>query len=237
MSMEKLLKEVRILKIYALTLTVILSLFLFLSFRSDVKQKFQEIDVERINVVEKDGTLKMVISNEARQHSGMMDGKELAKRERPAGIIFFNGVGDECGGLIFKADKQSAGMVYSVDQYKNDQVMQLQYSQDVGGDKKNRSYGLKLWDQSDDFPMSAQTKFFDSLAALKNDAVFDKEVARLSDAGLLSTERLFVGKNNKGEVGLFIRDEKGKPRIRIYVDKKNKTVIEMLDENGQPVAK
>lgn len=74
--MEKLLKEVRILKIYALTLTIIFALFLFMSFRPDIaRQKFGEIDVERINIVEKDGTLKMVISNEARQHPGMMDGK------------------------------------------------------------------------------------------------------------------------------------------------------------------
>ncbi|HEY9256882.1 hypothetical protein [Chitinophaga sp.] len=236
--MEKLLKEVRILKIYALTLTIIFALFLFMSFRPDIThQKFQEIDVERINVVEKDGTLKMVISNKARQHPGMSDGKDLSKRDRSPGIIFFNGVGDECGGLIYEADKQSAGMVYSVDQYKNDQVMQLQYSQNTSGDKKDRSYGLKIWDQSDDFPLSAQIKVFDSLAALKNEAVYEKEVQRMSDAGLLNKERLFIGKTKKGEVGLFIRDEKGKTRIKLYVDKNNKTVIEMLDENGQPVSR
>ncbi|MGO4289533.1 hypothetical protein [Chitinophaga sp. RAB17] len=236
--MEKLLKEVRILKIYALTLTVIFSLFLFMSFRPDItRQKFQEIDVERINVVEKDGTLKMVISNKARQHPGMMDGKDIPKRDRPAGIIFFNGVGDECGGLIYEADKQSAGMVYSVDQYKNDQVMQLQYDENVAGNKKDRSYGLKIWDQSDDFPLSAKAKVFDSLAALKNDAVYEREVQRMADAGLLTKERLFIGKTKRGEVGLFIRDEKGKTRIKLYVDKDNKTVIEMLDENGQPISR
>jgi hypothetical protein len=236
--MEKLLKEVRILKIYALTLTVIFALFLFMSFRADIThQKFQEIDVERINVVEKDGTLKMVISNKARQHSGMSDGKDMAKRDRPAGIIFFNGIGDECGGLVYEADKQSAGMIYSVDQYKNDQVMQLQYSQNTTGEKKDRSYGLKLWDQSDNFPLSAQIKVIDSLEALKNEAVFEQEMKRMSDAGLFNRERLFVGKTIKGEVGLFIRDEKGKPRIKLYVDKNNKTVVEMLDENGQPVAR
>ncbi|SEW21789.1 hypothetical protein [Chitinophaga arvensicola] len=234
--MEKLLKEVRILKIYALSLTILFALLLFMSFKADVKQKFQEIDVERINIVEKDGTLKMVISNEARQHSGMVDGKEMSKRERPAGMIFFNGMGEECGGLVYKADKESAGMVYSVDQYRNDQIMQLQFSQNTTGADKKRSYGLKLWDQSDDFPLAARTKYFDSLAALKNDTLFDKEVQRLSDAGLLTTERLFVGKNTKGEVGLFIRDEKGKPRIKIYIDKNNKTVIAMLDEHGQPVS-
>ncbi|MBO9729231.1 MAG: hypothetical protein J7623_11395 [Chitinophaga sp.] len=236
--MEKLLKEVRILKIYALTLTVIFALFLFMSFRSDItRQKFQEIDVERINVVEKDGTLKMVISNKERQHPGMSEGKELGKRERSQGIIFFNGAGDECGGLVYEADKSSAGMVYSVDQYRNDQIMQLQYSQDIGGDNKRRSYGLKLWDRPDNFTLADQTKFFDSLAALKNDAIYEKEGQRLADAGMLGTERLFVGKTSKGDVGLFIRDGKGKVRIKLYIDKDNKTVVETLDENGQPVSR
>lgn len=236
--MEKLLKEVRILKIYALTLTVIFALFLFMSFRSDItRQKFQEIDVERINIVEKDGTLKMVISNEARQHPGMMDGKMISKRSRPAGILFFNGIGDECGGLSYKADKESADMSYSVDQFKNDQVMQLQYSQRTTGTNKERTYGFKLWDRPDEFPMSEQLKVIDSLTALKNDAVFKKEVQRMVDAGQLGTERLFMGKTKNGEVGLFIRDEKGKTRIKLYVDKNNKTVIEMLDENGQPISR
>ncbi len=49
--MEKLIKEVRLLKIYSLVLTCILLCFVLLSFRRESsKTKFQEIDVERINV-------------------------------------------------------------------------------------------------------------------------------------------------------------------------------------------
>lgn len=59
----------------------------------------------------------------------------------------------------------------------------------------------------------------------------------MADAGQLGTERLFMGKTKNGEVGLFIRDEKGKTRIKLYVDKNNKTVIEMPDEKGQPVSR
>lgn len=54
-------------------------------------QKFEEIDVERINVVEKDGKVKMVISNAARQHPGAVDGKLIPREQgRAAGMIFFN---------------------------------------------------------------------------------------------------------------------------------------------------
>ena len=60
------------------------------------------ISVERINIVEKDGKLRMVISNRARQHPGVLDGKVMPRPNgRPPGMIFFNHRGDEAGGLIF----------------------------------------------------------------------------------------------------------------------------------------
>jgi hypothetical protein len=37
-----------------------------MGFTQTQKQKFAEIDVERINIVEKDGKLRMVISNQDR---------------------------------------------------------------------------------------------------------------------------------------------------------------------------
>jgi hypothetical protein len=232
--MEKIIREVRYLKLYSLVLTCMLLFFVLMSFRRDSgKPKFQEIDVERINVVEKDGTLKLVISNSERQHPGMSEGKEMTKRERPAGMIFFNGDGDECGGLVYEANKKEAGMVYSVDQYRNDQIMQLQYSQNNTGTDKLRSYGLKLWDRPDDFTLARVNKIVDSLEALKDKAAFDQEIDRLSKAGKFGAERLFVGKNKLGEVGLFIRDEKGTVRIKIYVDKEGKAYLQSLDERGQ----
>ncbi|MBV8252089.1 MAG: hypothetical protein JO154_05730 [Chitinophaga sp.] len=232
--MEKLQREVRFLKIYALFLTTLLVGFLFMAFRTDFgKQRFEEIDVERINVVEKDGTLKMVISNEARQHSGLSEGKEIPKRKRNAGMIFFNSAGDECGGLIYDATKaEGAGMVFSVDQFRNDQIMQLQYSQELT-DPKRRTYGLKLWDRPDDFGTSRLLATADSLEKLKDRAAADKAFEDLYNKGYLGTERMFVGKTSKDEVGLFIRDDKGKPRIKIYIDKDNKAKIVTLDENGK----
>ncbi len=43
------------------------------------KQKFGEIDVERIKIVERDGKLRMVIFNKERQHPGVTDGKSISK--------------------------------------------------------------------------------------------------------------------------------------------------------------
>src|SRR6478609_9315429 len=101
--MEKeLLKQLRILKLYSGVLTLVVLAGIFFSFTYAARNnKFKEIDVERINIVEKTGKLRMVISNGERQHPGIVDGKTLPKRYREPGMIFFNTDGDECGGLIY----------------------------------------------------------------------------------------------------------------------------------------
>ena len=65
------------------------------------KTKFTEIDVERINVVEADGTVKLVIANHDRAPDQVMDGRSAPRREnnKAPGITFFNDTGDEAGGL------------------------------------------------------------------------------------------------------------------------------------------
>lgn len=235
--MEKLIREVRMLKIYAASLTVAFVLLFLLAFKSsNDHQRFEEIDVERINIVEKDGTLKMVISNKKRQHPGLLNNKPLKAREREAGLIFFNSLGDECGGLVYDADEKGSGMVYSVDQRKTDQIMQLQYSEGTGADKK-RSYGLKLWDRPDDFPLEKVIRFDDSLQKLNDPIAMKKAFAKLREEGKLGSERFFAGKTANGDVGLFIRDDKGRIRLKIYVDKNNQTHIESVDEKGQLTAK
>jgi len=235
--MEKLIKEVRFLKLYSAMLTLVCCLLFFFAFKPNhSKQRFEEIDVERINIVEKDGSLKMVISNKQRQHPGMFNGKSLKPRTREAGMIFFNELGDECGGLVYDGNDKESAMVYSVDQRNTDQIMQLQYLEGAG-EHKYRTYGLKLWDRSDDFPIEAIMKFEDSLKALKDTAATRNAYAWLRAQGKLAQERLFAGKLSNGEVGLFLRDDKGRVRLKIYVGKDNQAHIEQLDETGQLIGK
>ncbi len=191
----------------------------------------KELNVERINIREADGTLKMVLSNKKRQHPGRMLGKDLPAREREAGMIFFNSDGDECGGLVYDNDKKSAGMVYSVDKYHDDQVMQLQYQEDT--QTKERKYGLQLWSYSKEASYLEREAKFKELTKLKSR---DAALKELRDQGLASSDRLFVGMTYQKEVGLFIKDDKGRARIRIYVDESNKAAIETLDTTGRVVS-
>lgn len=68
-----------------------------------------------------------------------------------------------------------------------------------------------------------------------NDPVASKKAyAKLREEGKLTNERFFAGKTADGDVGVFIRDTKGRVRLKLYVDKNNQTHIENLDENGNP---
>ena len=68
-------KEIRFLKIYATVATLACAIVFLTAFASSKLQKFDDIEVKRINVVDDDGKLRMVISNKDRQHHGIAAGK------------------------------------------------------------------------------------------------------------------------------------------------------------------
>ena len=133
---SRLRREIRLLKLYAGGSTLALVFLTAAAFRaqSPTRPKFDEIDVERINVIEKDGRVRLVIANSERQAVTVVDGQSiLPNRKRDAGLIFFNDEGDENGGMTWSgrrengAARASAGL--SFDQYKQDETVTLRYTQ------------------------------------------------------------------------------------------------------------
>ena len=126
------LKDQRFLVAYSGVLTLTLALVVATGFASPRQpQTFDEITVHRINVVEPDGTLRMVIANRARLPGVIVRGKE-EKIDRPqAGMLFYNDEGSENGGLIFSGHKNAKGEVVdsggslSFDRYGDNQIVQL----------------------------------------------------------------------------------------------------------------
>jgi hypothetical protein len=108
----KLERQVRFLKIYAIVATLACGLFLLTAFTlQDRNQKFQEITAERINIVEKDGSLRLVISNNERSPGPIERGKPFGyPGGSRAGMIFYNEEGTENGGLIFSGKKKTANL-------------------------------------------------------------------------------------------------------------------------------
>lgn len=221
------------LKLYSISLTLILA-FIFLTSLKPVNsiQKFDEITVERINIVEPDGKLKMVISNQGRQHPGMIDGVVFPDRKRPPGILFFNEEQDEVGGLGYYGNKEEGGnqVFLSFDQYKNDQVMQLmQYSQSNGDNR----YGLQLWERDKDLSQPRLIQVFDSLDQAGYSYRQKLEFLKEWNGGEpIAAPRLFIGRDYDRATGLFLQDTYGTDRLRIYLDKNNAPRMELLDAQG-----
>lgn len=223
------------LSIYAITLTFLVLYALLSGFTiSSNNQDFKEITVERINVLEPDGSLKMVISNSSRQHPGMMNGESLGKRNRNSGIIFFNEEQDEVGGLLYSGnEKEGATFVLSVDQYKNDQVMQYMHYTNNEGDNR---YGLQLWDRDKKYTLPILDSIMDSLD--REGYNYQQKLKYLKEKNNgkpISAPRLFLGRNYNTEAGLFIQDKFGTDRLRLYVDSSNTPKIEVLDETGKVI--
>jgi hypothetical protein len=94
-------RELRLLRWYAALNTLIIVVLATAAFRQAAPQKFEHITVQRLDVVDANGTLRMVISNKDRMHPGQLDGKVIDRPRPVAGMLFFNEAGDEVGGLTY----------------------------------------------------------------------------------------------------------------------------------------
>ena len=222
------MSQIRFLQLYSILITVgLIALFIRVESQSrySINTDLDVLNVKKVNIVNNDGSLAMVISSSNLQHPGMMNNKNFPKRKRPSGLIFFNEEGDEVGGLVYEGAKGKAAMVLSLDQYKNDQILQLVYSEN----SKKRKYGINLWDRSDKIQLDDQINLiskFKEKGLTKNE--IRQKLEKLSGGEPISSERLFLGKKKSGEVGLFINDKNGVPVLEISVDKDGRVATKGL---------
>jgi hypothetical protein len=233
---SQLRREIRLLKLYAGGSTLALVFLSAAAFRQaqtpPARQQFDQIDVERINVVEKDGRVRLVIANSERQAVTVVDGQSiLPNRKRDAGLIFFNDEGDENGGMTWSgrrengAARASAGL--SFDQYKQDETVTLRYTQNG----TERLAGLTVADR----PEASI-----AAAARMNDAATDEARAKirqeLVDSGLVGGKtRMFAGKDQAGTSKVVLSDANAKPRLTLSVDRAGSARIDFLDDTGKVV--
>lgn len=229
---SKIEKEVRFLKIYAITATFVFILFFASAFTMQTRrQKFEEIDVERINVVEKDGKLRMVISNQERQHSGMVDGKLMPPRRRAPGMLFFNHKGDECGGLIFD-ENQGKGHFVSLtfDKSRQDQTLGIQHSESDNG---QYFAGIRIWDRPDTSLAELITKLED-IKKLPDETARNAAMKELGKTEY-APERITIAKLPDKSAMILLSDAKGKPRIKLSVEPAGNPRLDFLDETGKVI--
>jgi len=229
--MNQLNNRVRILEIYAVVSLCVFGVLVLTGFTQN-RQTFDELNVERLNVVEKNGQLRAVIANADRMPDPVVNGKAF-KVERPPGLVFYNGIGDECGGLIFGAvsgsDKYGAYGGFTFDQYKQSQAIGLIYNDHTG----SRQVGLSIWDR----PETSLRDLIERRAAVeKMTDGAEKEAAKKKlQTAEFSPTRVFVGKNKEREAKVTLYDAKGNARINMVVDGPGSPRLDFLDETGKVI--
>ena len=232
---DKLEREVRFLKAYAVVATLVGAVLVLTAFTMQSgKQKFGEIDVERINVVEKNGKLDMVISNHERQHPGIVNGKVIPRSEpRPPGMIFFNHLGDEMGGLVFgeNGGKGHFGM-FTFDKVRNDQTLVLSH---LEGDNGAYETGLTMIQEPNE-PSDVVGAKWEAARKITDEAARKAAIQALVDNNERAQQRLFLGKRRDNSTMLIMSDIKGRPRIRMQVTPDGAAKLEFLDEQGKVIS-
>ena len=228
-------RKIRLLEWYAFFSTLVFCILLLTGFTKNTpKATFDEIDVQRINVVEKDGSLRLVIANEDRSPAQVMSGKTFGHTGGRPGFIFYNDEGDECGGLGMAGGKKDGqinafgGLMF--DQYKQDQVIALEYSDEAGQQKT----GLTVLDR----PRVALSDVIEQQSAIQKmpaGQAKDSAIRQLVDyqGGVAyGAPRLFAGRDNSKAAIVKLSDKYGNPRLQLSVDSTGSARIVFLDERG-----
>ena len=225
-------RQLRVLQAYAalsFAVTAFVSLTAFT--QQNNTQRIDELTVQRLNVVDANGTLRFVLSNKDKMHPGVMDGVTINRPRPVAGMLFFNDEGDEVGGLTYTGTddngrRANAGIMF--DQLKQDQTIGISYSENNG----QRSAGLQVWDRSEQ-PLSDLIRALNDANALPEGPGRDAAVKAVRAKAPAGPRRLFVGKNPDKSATVSLADGQGRPRLVLRVNEDGASSIEFLDVDGK----
>jgi hypothetical protein len=235
-------RQLRILQVYAAISFAVVGFLAVAAFTQPrTTQPIDELTVQRLNVVDANGTLRLVLSNKDRMHPGVMDGVTINRPRPVAGMLFFNDEGDEVGGLTYtgtddpspeglaKGDngrRANAGIMF--DQLKQDQTIGISYSENNG----QRTAGLQVWDRSEQ-PLSDLIRALNDANALPEGPARDAAVKAVRAKAPPGPRRLFAGKTADKSSTVSLADGQGRPRLVLRVHENGAASIEFLDADGR----
>jgi hypothetical protein len=235
-------RELRLIKAYAVAVTLLLGTLSVAAFRQATqKTRFTEIDVERVNIVEPDGKLRMVIANRPRSIGPIYKGKPFGYPGggRP-GIIFFNDEGTENGGLTFTGRRREDGTYasstgMSFDQFNSDEVLTLRYTDENG--RKTTGISIADRDERDIYDLIMQRDSINKMTDSVAKASALQQLFGPRNGVPLQATRVYLGRDRNKAAVLNLSDPNGKPRLRLRVDSLGKASLEFLDEKGVVTAR
>jgi hypothetical protein len=243
-SVPELIGEVRRLRAYCVVSWAALAVFALAAFQANPRYsehlRVTELTTERLNVVGPDGRSAVVIANATRLPGNVMNGRERREGRRGAGLIFYNGDGNEAGGLILDSNRQGDSLVQafgqlSLDRFESDQVAALRYVESATGWEA----GLQV----SHYPRSSLAEWhlaLDSIDRLSAPAVRDSARRalrrRFFREGKWEVPRLFAGERGR-TAAVELRDMRGRERVRLSVDSLGTAKLEFLDSTGVVTAR
>ena len=226
-------RQLRVLQVYTAISSLLFVYLVVTGFTQTGVQRIDELTVQRLNVVDANGTLRMVISNKDKMHPGILDGVTINRPRPVAGLLFFNDEGDEVGGLTFTGTddngrRANGGLMF--DQLKQDQTVGINYSESNG----QRTAGLQVWDRSDQ-PLSDLIRALNAANALPEGPQRDEAVKAARAKAPAGPRRVFVGKNAEKAATVSLADANGKPRLVMTVTPDGSASIDFLDADGKTI--
>jgi hypothetical protein len=164
----------------------------------------------------------------------IMDGVAYHDRQSlpdPAALMFYDGEGNECGGLVFGSGTGADGhhtqsLSLTFDAYQQDHISQLISVEEDG----RRRYGLLFVDRP-------HTPFGDVTARLQQIRAMPAGSAqRMAWARLVATQEVvrgFFGRPEDGTVEIALYDGNKRPRLRVTVGLEGDPALEFLDAAGR----
>jgi hypothetical protein len=230
----KLFASQRFLPIYSGVLTLVFAITVVCGFAASRNATFDQITVHRINLVEPDGTPRLIISDRAEFPGAFMRGKEYPRPDRrdAAGMLFMNDEASEMGGLIWAGLKQKDGTIQnhghlSFDQYEQDQI----FSIDSGREDQDKFSAIRIGERGD-YPIQEAydaSLRIDKLPKDQQEAEWKKFLAtHTGDAN-----RIYLGRSPDKSASLRIKDDQGRDRLVLRVNAEGKPVIQFLDADGK----
>lgn len=201
------------------------------------------LTAERVDIIEPDGKLAIALSNSKTSAKVRFDGEIIqgaSNRDTP-NIIFFDGKGDEVGGLAFANFHNEESPFQAIrhlafDGYRQDEVITLSHFIQNGKSRK----GVYIYDRPDVALMDA----FKETGISPEDTpdILGEKLSQFSEENPErhselwgNPRRVAVQTNEENEAELLLGDAEGNIRLRFVVKPDGDAFIEFLDEEENVV--
>lgn len=200
--------------------------------------EFDRIQAHRIDLVEPDGTERLILSNRADYPGSFFHNKEVARPDRrdSAGMLFLDEEGNENGGLIFSGNslngQPNSGGHLSFDNYQQDQTLALEAGQENG----RASSSVKLLDQPSWLMTPEMIKTFTRIKAMPDGAAKTAAISAFAKTHPFGHARATLADSEDGSVSLKLADREGHPRLVLNVAPDGTPSFKMFDPQGRAIS-